>query len=132
MVQAACGRLGIAPVRDAFATPTNRRFPAFGTKAEDALAQAWDYPSVCALWEKSLLSRLDEVVTKASREGCLMLVVIPEWSGPGYPWRTALCALCPKMSCLPEGRPVYMLWGTELVAAPGWRTWAFLLNSRLP
>jgi len=49
-------------------------------------------------------SRLNEVVTKASREGCLMLVVAPEWSGPGYPWWTALCALCPKRWCFPEGR----------------------------
>jgi len=37
----ACARLGVVPVRDAFSTPTNRRFPAFWSKAEDAFAQAW-------------------------------------------------------------------------------------------
>jgi len=83
-------------VRDAFATPTNRRFPAFWSKAEDAFAQVWDYPHASALWANIHFSRLEEVVTKASREGCLMLVVAPEWSGPVYPWWTALCALSPK------------------------------------
>jgi len=92
LVLEACGRLGIGPVRDAFATPTNRRFSAFWTKEEDAFAQAWDYPSVGAMWATPF-SRLDEVVTKASREGCLMLVIAPEWSQPGYPWWAALCAL---------------------------------------
>jgi len=50
LVQDACSRLGIAPVRDAFAKPTNRRFPAFWTKADDAFAQAWSYPRAGALW----------------------------------------------------------------------------------
>jgi len=50
LVQEACSRLGVVPVRDAFATPTNRRFPAFSTKAEDAFAQACDYQSAGALW----------------------------------------------------------------------------------
>jgi len=40
LVQEACSRLGIAPVRDAFATPTNRRFPAFWSKAEKAFTQS--------------------------------------------------------------------------------------------
>jgi len=79
LVAEACDRLGIAPVRDAFATPTNRRFSAFWTKEEDAFAQAWDYSSAGALWANPPFSRLDEVVTKASREGCLMLVLAPEW-----------------------------------------------------
>jgi len=132
LVQEACYRLGIAPVRDAFATPNNRRLPAFWTKAEDAFSQAWDYPGAGALWARSPFSRLDEVVTKASRQGCLMLVIAPEWSGPGYPWWKALCALCPKRWCFPEGRPVYLRGGTDLVPAPRWRTWAFLLDSRPP
>jgi len=38
----ACARLGIVPLSNDFATPTNRCFPAFWTKAEDAFAQAWD------------------------------------------------------------------------------------------
>jgi len=58
-------------------------FPAFCTKAEDADAQAWDYPSAGDLWANPPFSRLKEVVTKASREGCPMLVIAPEWSGPG-------------------------------------------------
>jgi len=49
LVQEACARLGIAPVRDAFATPTNRCFPALWTKAEDAFAQKWDYQSAGAV-----------------------------------------------------------------------------------
>jgi len=40
LLQEACSRLGIAPVKDAFATPTNRRFTAFWSKSEDAFAQA--------------------------------------------------------------------------------------------
>jgi len=72
LVQEACSRLGIAPVRDAFATPTNRRFPAFWTKAEEAFTQAWVpwypwYPGSGALWANAPFFRLDEVVTKASR-----------------------------------------------------------------
>jgi len=106
LVLEACSRLCIGPTRDAFATPTNRRFPAFRSKAEDAFAQPWDYPSAGPLWANPPFSRLDEVVTKAAREGCLMLVVAPEWSGPGYRWWAAMCALCPRMWCFPEGRPV--------------------------
>jgi len=128
LVQEACSRLGIAPVRDAFAPPTNSRFPAPWSKAEDAFARAWAYPHAGALWANPPFSRLNEVVTKASREGCLMPVVATEWSGPGYPWWTALCALCPKRWCFPEGRPVYLRGGTDLMPAPRWRTWAFHLD----
>jgi len=59
-----------------------------------------------------------------------MLIVSPEWAGSGYLWWPALCALCPKRWCFPEGRPVYLRGGTDLVPAPRWRTWAFLLDSR--
>jgi len=78
LVQEACARLGIAPVRNDFASPTNRRFPALWAKAQDAFAQARDYPSAGALWANPPFSRLDEVVTKASSEGCMMMVVAPE------------------------------------------------------
>jgi len=61
-----------------------------------------------------------------------MLVVVPECSGPGYLWWTALCALCPKRWCFPEGRPLYLRGVTDLVPATRWRTWAFLLYSRPP
>jgi len=83
LVLEACAHLGFVPVRDVFATQTNRRFVAFCTKAEDAFVQAWDYPSAGALRANPPFSRLDDVVTKTSREGCMMLVVAPEWSGPG-------------------------------------------------
>jgi len=118
LVREACSRLGIAPVRDAFDTATNRRLPAFWSKAEDAFAQAWDYPSAGPLWANPPFSRLDEVVTKASQEGSLVLIVAPEWGGPGYPWWAALCALCPRRWCFPDGRPVYLRGGTELMPAP--------------
>lgn len=36
----ACGRLGIAPVREAFATPANNRFSVYWTKEDDAFAQS--------------------------------------------------------------------------------------------
>jgi len=115
--------------------PASRRLgpiPAFWSKAEDAFAQAWDYPSAGPLWASPLFSRLDEVVTKASQEGSLMLVVGPDWGGPGYPWWAALCALCPRRWCSPECRPVYLRGGTELMPTPRWRNWAFLLDSRHP
>jgi len=130
LVREACSRLGIAPVRDAFATATNCRFPAFWSKAEGAFAQAWDYPSAGPLWANPPFSGLDEVKTKASREGSLMLVVAPECGGPGYPWWAALCALCPRRWNFPDGRPVYLRGGTERMPSPRWRTWAFLVDSR--
>jgi len=42
LVEEAFGRLGISPVRDAFATPANHRFAACWTKEDDAFAQPWD------------------------------------------------------------------------------------------
>jgi len=56
LVLEACSRLGIASTRDDFTTPTNRRFPAVWSKAEDAFAQSWDYPSAGALWANPLPS----------------------------------------------------------------------------
>jgi len=50
-------------------------------------------------------------VKKAAREGCLMLVIAPEWPGPQYPWCAALCAMCPKRWELPQDRPVYLRGG---------------------
>jgi len=47
-----------------------------------------------------------------------MLVVAPEWSGPGDPWWTALCVLCPKTWCFPDGRPVYLRGGHGHGASP--------------
>jgi len=93
LVAEACGRLGISPVRDAFATPANHRFPAYLTREDDAFAQPWDYATAGPLWANPPFSRLEEVVAKAAREGCLMLVIAPEWPGPQYPWWAALCAL---------------------------------------
>jgi len=72
----------------------------------------------CLVGEPPPFSRLDEVVTKAAREGCLMLVGAPEWSAPGYPWRTALCALCHRRWCFPEGRPVNLRGGHGHGASP--------------
>jgi len=86
----------------------------------------------CPVGEPPPFSRLDAVVTKAAREGCLMLIVAPELLGPAYPWWTALCSISPKRWCFPDGRPVYLRGGTEQMPAPRWRTWAFLLDSRPP
>lgn len=128
MVVEACARLGIAaPVRDAFATPTSHRFPAFWSKADDAFAQAWDYVSAGALWANS---RPVEVVTQAAKEGCYMLIVAPGWDGPNYPWCPAPFALCPKRWCFDEGRPVHLRGGTYLMPTCKWRTWAFQHDSR--
>jgi len=126
----ACGRLGFFPVRDAFATPANHRFPAYCTREDDSFAQPWDYATAGPLWASPPFSRLDEVVTKAAREGCLMLVIAPEWPGPQYQWWAALCALCPKRWQLPQDWPLYIRGVTDLIPAPRWRTWAFLLDSR--
>jgi len=38
LVAEACGRLGISPIRDAFATPANPRFPVYWTREDDAFA----------------------------------------------------------------------------------------------
>jgi len=75
------------------------------------------------------LSRLEEVVAKAAQEGCLMLIIAPEWPGPQYPWWAALCALCPRRWQLAQYRPLYLRGGTDLMPAPRWLTWAFLLDS---
>jgi len=89
LVAEACGRLGFSPVRDAFATPANHRFPAYWTRGDDAFTQSWDYATADPLWVNTPFSRLEEVVAKAAREGCLMLIFAPEWPGPQYSWWTA-------------------------------------------
>jgi len=99
--------------RDAFASSANHRFPAYWTREEDAFAQPWDYATAGPLWANPPFSCLEEVVTKAAREGCLMLVIAPEWPGPQYPWWGALCALCPKRWQLPQDRPVYLRGGAR-------------------
>jgi len=101
LVAEACGRLGISPVRDAFATPANHRFQAYWTREDEAFAQPWDYATAGPLWANPPFSWLGEVVAKAAREGSLMLIIAPEWPGPQYPWWTTLCALCPRRWQLP-------------------------------
>jgi len=59
-----------------------------------------------------------------------VLIIAPEWPSPQYPWWTALCALFPRRWQLPRDRPLYRRGGTDLMSAPRWRTWAFLLDSR--
>jgi len=59
LVTEACGRLGISPVRDAFATPANHRFPAYWTRADDAFAQPWDYATAGPLWANPPFSSLE-------------------------------------------------------------------------
>jgi len=85
LVADSCGRLGISLVRDAFATPANHNFPAYWTRKDDAFAQPWDYATAGPLWANPPFSRLEEVVAKAAQEGCLMLIIAPEWPGPQYP-----------------------------------------------
>jgi len=68
-------------------------------------------PRPCRLWANPPFGRLEEVVAKASRESCLMLVVVFEWSGSGDPWWSAVCAICPKKWCFPDGRAVYLRGG---------------------
>jgi len=75
-----------------------------------------------APWANLPFSRLEEVVAKASREGCLMLFVAPEWPSPGYPWWSSVCALCPKKWCFPEGRPIYFRGGNNMMPVPRWKT----------
>jgi len=53
LVAEACGRLGTSPVRDAFATPANPRFPVYWTREEEAFAQPWDYATAGPLWANS-------------------------------------------------------------------------------
>jgi len=130
LVAEACDRLGISPVRDAFAMPANHRFPAYWTMEDDAFAQSWDYATAGPLWANAPFSRLEEVVAKAALEGFLMLIIAPEWPGTQYPCWAALCALCPRRWQLPQDRPPYLQGGTDLMPAPRWRTWAFLLDSR--
>jgi len=86
LVVEACGHLGIAPVRDAFAQPANNRFPAYWIKEEVAFAQPWDDATSGSLWATPPFSRLDEVVTKAAPEVFHMLIIAPEWPAPQYPW----------------------------------------------
>jgi len=86
LVAEACGRLGISPVRDAFATPVNHRFSAYWTREDDAFAQPWDYATAGPLWANPPFSRLEEVVAKEARKGSLMLIIAPEWPGFLYLW----------------------------------------------
>jgi len=118
VVAEACGRLGIFPVRHAFATPANHRFPAYWTREDDALALSWDYAMACPLWANPPFSRLEEVVGKAAREGSLMLIIDPEWPGPQYPWWTTQCAHCSRRWQFPHDRPLYLRAGMDLMPAP--------------
>jgi len=52
-----------------------------------------DYATAGPHWANPPFTRLKEVVAKAAREGCLMLIIVQEWPGPQYLWWTALCAL---------------------------------------
>jgi len=74
----ACGRLGISPVRDAFGTPANHRFSAYWTREDGTFAQSWDYATAGPLWANPPFSRLEELVAKDAREGCLMLNIAPD------------------------------------------------------
>jgi len=100
LVQEAFPRLGIAPVRDAFATPTNRRFPAFWTKAEDAFDQAWDYPSAGALWANPPL----QPPRRGGDEG--VAGGLPDAGRRPGVVRARVCALCHKRWCFPCAGPV--------------------------
>jgi len=59
LVTEACGRAGISPVRDAFATPATHRFVAYWTMEDDAFAQSWDYATAGALSANHLFSCLE-------------------------------------------------------------------------
>jgi len=72
LVEEACGRLDISSVRDAFATPANHRFPSYWTKEDEG-----DYGTAGPPGANSTISRLEEVVAKEAREGCLMLIIAP-------------------------------------------------------
>jgi len=74
-------------------------------------AQSWDYATAGPLCAIPQVIRMEDVVAKAEREGCLMLIIAPEWPGPQYPWWAALCALCPKRWQLPHDRPLYLRGG---------------------
>jgi len=97
LVAEACGRLGNSPVRDAFAKPSNHRFLAYWTRKDNAFAQCvvnvWRYATAGPLWANPPFSRCEEVVAKAERKGCVMLIIALDWPGPQYPWWAALCAL---------------------------------------
>jgi len=96
-------------------TPTNHRFLAYWTREDDAFAQSWDYETAGPLWANPLFSLLEDLVAKAARDGCLMLIIAPEWPGPQYPCWAALSALCPKPWQLPQDPPLYLrggVWGT--------------------
>jgi len=68
LVAEACGCLGISPIRDAFVTPANHRFPAYWTREDDAFAQPWDYATAGHLWAHPRYIRLEEFVAKVERE----------------------------------------------------------------
>jgi len=70
------------------------------------------------LWTNSAFSRMWEVVAKAAREGCHVLVIAPEGPGPQYHWWASLCALCPNRWCLPQDRPIYLRGGSDLIQNP--------------
>jgi len=84
-------------------------------------AQPWDYAKAGSLMANKPFSRIEEVVAKAAREGCHMLVIAPEWPGPQYPCWASLCSLCPNRWCLPQDSPIYLRGGSDIMPAPKWR-----------
>jgi len=99
LVAEAYGRLGISPVRDAFATPANQRFAAYWTREDDAFAEPWDYATAGSLWANPLPAAWRSV--GECGPGGQPHAGQPEWTGPQYPWWTSLCALCRNRWCLP-------------------------------
>ena len=66
---------GERPQVDAFASPSNARFPRYWTKAIDAFQQDW---SKDFLWINPPFGRMDAVVRKVISEGAKALIIAPQ------------------------------------------------------
>jgi len=131
LVAEACGRLGISPARDAFASPANHLFPAYWTREDDAFAQPWDYATASPLWANPPFIRLEEVVAKArGTRGISHADRCPGMARPPIPMVDHAVRHVPQAVAAPPGPANLPTGGTDLMPAPRWRTWAFLMDSR--
>jgi len=129
LVAEACGRLGISPVRDAFATSANHRFPAYWTREDDAFAQPWDYATAGHLWANPPVQSPGGGGDEGGPEGLPHAGHRPGFVRPPIPVFGRVVCPVPQTVAAPAGparAPAAA--GTDLMPAPRWRTWVFLLR----
>lgn len=100
------------PVRDAFASPGNERFPTYWTVREDAMQQSWQGE---LLWLNPPWTMWPQVTSKVEESGARCVAIFPAWSKA---WVNKLLMLATKIIYFESGTRIFQLYGK---AVPGIR-----------